>query len=147
MSTAKHPAEYLFSEQHPLTASLDMKFFGETPERLRVEMKAPAVFGDAGGEFVHTGFATLLLDTVLGSCAIGKLEKMQPIATIKLNCNHLRRAKIGEDLICWAIWDGEENSVSHISGWVERASDKKILSRAIGTFMIGTAGRPLSEKA
>lgn len=147
MNDTKHPAENLFSEGHPLTASLKMRFISVGENGLRVELNAPASFADADPLYTHTGFATLLLDTVLGSCAIGKLEQMQPIATIKLTCNHLRKISVGDPIYCLAEWKGEENSVSFISGEICRAADDTVLSNAIGTFMIGTASRPLEEKS
>ncbi|MDJ0612580.1 MAG: PaaI family thioesterase [Rhizobiaceae bacterium] len=147
MSESKHPAEVLFSEGHPLTAALNMKFIPVGESSLRVELDAPESFADSNGSHTHSGFSTLLLDTVLGSCAIGKLEKMQPIATIKLTCNHLRRIIIGDAIYCLAEWNGEENSVSFVGGEIRRQKDDQLLSTAIGTFMIGTASRPLAEKS
>jgi len=146
LSEADHPAKILFSEQHPLTAKLGMKFFPVGDDSLRVELNAPEGFADRGSKFLHTGFNTLLLDTVLGSCAIGKLKKMQPIATIKLTCNHLRKLKAGEPLYCLATWYGEENSISYVNGDIRKKSDDKIISSAIGSFMVGTTARPLAEK-
>ena len=146
MNVKPHPAQLLFTEKHPLTAELDMKFIPESEHVLRVEVVAPRSFADHTGKNVHSGFATLILDTVLGSCAIGNLEKMQPIATIKLTCNHLRRIGVGTPLYCRAIWNGEENTISHISGEIRRIEDDTLMSTALGTFMVGTASRPLSEK-
>ena len=146
MNKTQHPAEYLFSEGHPLTASMKMKFIPVGENALRVELNAPDSFADRDNTHTHSGFATLLLDTVLGSCAIGKLEKMQPIATIKLTCNHLQKIEVKEPIYCLAEWKGEENSVSYISGEIRRQSNDTVISTAIGTFMIGTASRPLEEK-
>ncbi|MEM7289250.1 MAG: PaaI family thioesterase [Pseudomonadota bacterium] len=147
MSDKTHPAILLFSEKHPLTSMLDLKFITDDSPDLRVEVDAPESFADEHGEHIHTGFHTLLLDTVLGSCAIGNLETMQPIATMKLSCNHMRKVKIGEPLHCTARWSGEENSISYVNGEIRRISDDVVISEAIGTFMIGTTGRPLDEKA
>ena len=146
MNDKPHPAQLLFTEKHPLTAALKMKFIPEGIHTLRVEVDAPADFADSDGEHLHSGFATLFLDTVLGSCAIGNLRKMQPIATIKLTCNHLRRIRVGEAIYCRASWQGEENSIAYISGDIRRFADDAVLSNAIGTFMVGTASRPLKEK-
>lgn len=146
MNVKPHPAQLLFTEKHPLTAELNMKFIPESEHVLRVEVEAPKSFADHKSEFVHSGFATLILDTVLGSCAIGNLEKMQPIATIKLTCNHLRRISIGTHVYCRATWNGEENTIAYISGEIRRMEDDVLMSSALGTFMIGTASRPLSEK-
>ena len=146
MNAKPHPAQILFTEKHPLTAALNMKFHFEDPKHLRVDVAAPAEFADRDGIHVHSGFATLLLDTVLGSCAIGKLEEMKPIATMKLSCNHVRRIQVGEEVQCRATWLGEENTVSFINGDIMRIADETVLSTAVGSFMVGTASRPLSEK-
>jgi len=147
LSETKHPAEHLFSEGHPLTSAMNMTFIPVGENGLRVELDALSSFADANGRLTHTGFSTLLLDTVLGSCAIGKLEKMQPIATIKLTCNHLHKATVGDPVYCLAEWKGEQNSVSFVSGEIRRQIDDQLLSTAIGTFMIGTTARPLAEQS
>lgn len=146
MTEAKHPAQLLFTEKHPLTAEIGMEFFVEGEHNLRVELIAPESFTGDDGVHLHTGFSTLLLDTVLGSCAIGNLKQMQPIATIKLTCNHLRQVKSGVALVCNAVWNGEENTISYVSGEIREKETGTLLSNAIGTFMVGTASRPLSEK-
>lgn len=146
MSEAVHPAQLLFTEKHPLTASLDMTFHPESVDVLRVEVEAPKSFAKKDCDTVHTGFHTLLLDTVLGSCAIGKLKTIQPIATIKLSCNHIREVEVGTSLECIATFSAEENSIIYISGDIKRKSDGAIISSALGSFMVGTTSRPLSEK-
>ena len=146
MSKERHPAELLFTESHPLTAALNMTFLPESKDILRVELDAPSSFTDPKGDRIHTGFNTLLLDTVLGSCAIGHLEKLQPIATIKLSCNHLRHIGLDEPLACIATWTGEQNEVSYVTGEIINRESGEQISHAIGTFMIGTASRPLTEK-
>ena len=142
----KHPAQILFTEKHPLTAALGMEFFPEGDFDLRVELLAPDSFLGEDELHLHTGFSTLLLDTVLGSCAIGNLRKMQPIATIKLTCNHLCKPKAGEALICRAVWNGEQHSISYVSGDIREKASGNLLSSAIGTFMVGTSSRPLGDK-
>ena len=145
MTTPQHPALILFSDKHPLTAELNMKFFPDG-ERFRIEVKAPNRFADVDGKTVHTGFSTLLLDTLLGACTLGNLDPPVPIATVKLNCNHLRKARVGEELYCEAVFDGEENEIAYASGEIRRVSDDEVLSTAIGSFMVGSASRPLAEK-
>ena len=146
MTEVPHPAELLFSQKHPLTSLLDLKFEKTADHELTVTTKAPNSFADRDGKHVHSGFSTLLLDTVLGSCAIGELEKLQPIATIKLTCNHIRRPLVGENLICRARFDAERHSVSFIKGEVLSAKDNELIASAIGTFMIGTRAVPLGKK-
>lgn len=146
MPEVLHPAQLLFTEDHPLTSAFHMQFLPMNGKTLTVEVNAPDSFADSGGKLVHTGFNTLLLDTVLGACAIGELEKPQPIATIKLNCTHLYQASIGEALACSATYDGEANGVAYVSGEIRGREDNRLISRALGTFMIGTTTKPLGGK-
>ncbi len=146
MNEPVHPAQLLFSEKHPLTSVFDMRFVVPDKQRLEIHVEAPAAFAGQDGERIHTGFATLLLDTAMGSCAIGELKKAQPIATVKLNVNHLFSPRVGEPLVCNTVYDGEENGIAYVSGNIRRVKDGRLISTAIGTFMIGTATRSIREK-
>ncbi|MEM9279103.1 MAG: hypothetical protein AAGA76_11065, partial [Pseudomonadota bacterium] len=84
-----HPAQLLFTDKHPLTAELNMNFHSGNDNTLEVTLSAPESFADRDGLHLHTGFNTLILDTVMGACAIGELKSPTPIATIKLTSNHL----------------------------------------------------------
>lgn len=146
MTEPVHPAQLLFSDKHPLTAFFGMKFEVPGKNELHVHVDAPESFTDETGIYVHSGFNIVLLDTVMGSCAIGELKKIAPIATIKLSCDHIAKAKPGEKLICKAFYDGEENEVVYIRGEVHSIEQRKIISHAVGTFMVGTATQSIREK-
>lgn len=124
-----------------------MEFHTGEDRSLTVTVTTPSSFADRDGQHVHTGFHTLLLDTVLGACAIGELQESMPIATIKLTCSHLHRLKIGEAISCKAIWDGEENEIAFLRGHIKRDADGKVISHAIGSFMTGTTSKPLASKS
>lgn len=146
MSEQKHPAQVLFTDAHPLTAALNMKFEGVIDRTLTVTLKAPSSFADRDGIHTHSAFSTLFLDTVMGSCVLGEIENPQTIATIKLTTNHIERPKIGESLICHATLDSEANEIAYVSGKVFAGSEKRLIATAIGTFMIGTATKSIREK-
>jgi len=141
-----HPAQLLFSSEHPLMSSFDMQFVGVEDQVLSVTATAPGSFADASGGQVHTGFITLFLDTVMGSCVLGEMPEPQPIATVKLTCNHIRSVKIDEALLCRAKFDGIENSIAYIRGEVFAGPHKTLVAHAVGTFMTGTRARPLEDK-
>lgn len=124
-----------------------MKFEGVIGHTLTVSLKAPTSFADQDGEHTHTGFITLFLDTVMGSCVLGEIENPQSIATIKLTTNHIERPKIGEHLACEATFEREANEIAYVSGKVFAGDEKKLIATAIGTFMIGTATKSIREKA
>jgi acyl-coenzyme A thioesterase PaaI-like protein len=143
----KHPAQILFTDKHPLTAALNMKFEGVIDHTLTVTLKAPASFADQDGEHTHTGFTTLFLDTVMGSCVLGEMSNPQTIATIKLTTNHIERACVGEAIICQATYDSEHNEIAYVSGKVFAGDERRLIASAIGTFMIGTATKSIREKS
>jgi len=151
MSEQKHPAQVLFTDQHPLTAALNMKFEGVVDHTLTVTLRAPESFADHDGTHTHTGFTTLFLDTVMGSCVLGEIENPQSIATIKLTTNHIERPIIGEPLICEATFETENNEIAYVSGKVfadkKTNDEKRLIATAIGTFMVGTATKSIREKA
>ncbi|MEM7214644.1 MAG: PaaI family thioesterase [Pseudomonadota bacterium] len=141
-----HPAQLLFTEKHPLTAEFDMTFHSGDDHSLEVRLDAPASFADQDGIHVHTGFHTLILDTVMGACAIGELKTPVPIATVKLTSNHLRNIKVGEQVVCRAEWEDEAHSIAYVRGEIRSAEGNLLASHAVATFMIGTAGKPLGKK-
>lgn len=147
MIEAVHPAQLLFTDKHPLTAVMKMKFHAAVDHVLKVEVDTPESFADTDGIHAHSAFHTLFLDTVMGSCAIGELKEVKPIATVKLACNHLRTARINEKIICEAKYDGETNSIAYVSGVIRSVDTGDLLSTAIATFMIGTASKPLKVES
>jgi len=146
LTDTPHPAQLLFTDKHPLTAALDMKFEGVVDHTLTVTVKAPESFADRDGLHTHSAFSTLFLDTVMGSCVLGEMKTMQAVATIKLTTNHIARAKIGDDLICRATLDGIENEIAYVSGRIHTGGEQRLIATAIGTFMTGTATKSIREK-
>jgi len=147
LADISHPAQLLFTDKHPLTAALNMKFEGVIDHTLTVTVKAPESFADRNGLHTHTAFSTLFLDTVMGSCVLGEMKTMQAVATIKLTTNHIGRAKIGEHLACRAKLDDIENEIAYVSGRIYAGSEKRLVATAIGTFMTGTATKSIREKS
>ena len=147
MTEYKHPAQILFTDAHPLTAALNMKFEGVVDRTLTVTLNAPTSFADQDEIHTHTGFSTLFLDTVMGSCVLGEIENPQTIATIKLTTNHIERPKIGDKIICRATLDSENNEIAYVTGKLFAGKEERLIATAIGTFMIGTATKSIREKA
>lgn len=114
---------------------------------LTVKLLAPALYADSNNTHCHTGFNTLFLDTVMGACVLGELKQFVPIATVKLTCNHMDQAKIGEAIRCEAIQETQKNEISYVSAKIISSENERILSHAIGTFMIGTTSKPLEFKS
>ncbi|MEZ5871463.1 MAG: PaaI family thioesterase [Nitratireductor sp.] len=143
----KHPAEIFFSSNHPISSYVSVRFVGVENHVLTIALEAPAAFVDneVTGE-VHSGLATLILDTVLGGAVMGEMEKIQPIATVGLTTQHMRRAVKGEPLLCRARFEGIHRDMAHMSGMLVNADTGETLSTATGTFMLGTRSKPLGAR-
>jgi len=146
MSDIVHPAQLLFTDKHPLTAALGMTFSAPKDKVMTITLAAPLSFADKDKEHCHTGFSTLILDTLMGSCVIGELSEAKPLATVKLTVNHIERAKLGEELLCRAHYDGEKDEIAFVSGEILAGPEKRLIANGIGTFMIGTANKSIREK-
>lgn len=143
----KHPLELFFSAQHPLSRFVNFRFLGVEGHELRAVVEADEVFIlDPQSGTVHSGFATLVLDTVFGGTVMGEIERMQPIATIGLTVQHLRRARVGEKMLCKARYEGIHEDVAHVSGSIVAEETGEVLSTATGTFMVGTRSKPLGVR-
>ncbi len=142
-----NPAERFFSAQHPLNATLQANFLGIDGNTLTVSLVPGAAFvADPESGDIHSGFATLALDTVMGGAVMGMMEKLQPIATAGLTTQHLRRPLVGEKLLCHARCEGFRKDIAHMSGQLVCAKTGEVLSTATGTFMMGTRARPLGSR-
>lgn len=143
----QHPIQQFFSLKHPITQYLTLTFLGEEANVLTVSLEAPEAFvADTATGAVHSGFATMVLDTVLGGAVLGHINLAQPIATAGLTIQHMRRARRGEELLCRAKLEGMHREMAHMSGQLVAAGTGETLSTATGTFMIGTRAKPLGAR-
>jgi acyl-coenzyme A thioesterase PaaI-like protein len=140
-----HPAERFFSSAHPLSSYLPVKFEGVEDGVLTISFTAPQQFV-VHGENLHSGLATLILDTAMGGVVMGNLDKIQPIATAGLTVQHMRRPAAGEKLQCKAWVEGMHAGMAHVSGRLLAGDSGEVLSTATGTFMIGTRAKPLGVR-
>lgn len=146
--TIEHPAKNLFTGLHPLTSEFDLKFVRWEDHLLTVSVTAPQSFAAVkNSSDAHTGFTTIILDTVMGSSVFGEMDPIVPIATIKLTTDHVRPARIGEKISCIARHDGVVEEIAYVSAEVRSQKDNNLIATALATFMIGTRARPLEENA
>lgn len=141
-----HPVERFFTAAHPINSYLKVRFVGIEADTLTVELEAPHAFvvDPATGE-VHSGLATLVLDTVMGGAVMGSMEVIRPIATAGLTVQHLRRPKGGEPLLCKAYKVGFHSEIAHMTGQL-LSRDGEVLATATGAFMMGTRSKPLGAR-
>ena len=143
-----HPIISFFSNPHPLAKYLTFEF--GTCEGGNVEVftkAAPSFVRNVENGELHTGYATILLDSILGGAVFGMLETPVPIATVSLSINHLRRPEVGEKLHSTAQCSGVYNSLAYVSGKIESKKSGDVIAIATGTFMIGTTNTSIREKA
>ncbi len=141
-----HPAARYFSAPHPVNTSLKIRFVGVEADTLTVELEAPKEFVcDPASGAVHSGLATLVLDTVMGGAVMGSMETLRPIATAGLTVQHLRRPVSGERLLCKAVTIGFHSDIAHMTGQLTTHSGE-ILAIATASFMMGTRAKPLGER-
>ncbi len=72
---------------------MKVRYLGFAEGVLSVELEAtPEYVADEATGALHSGFATLALDTVMGGAVLGSLDKIQPFATAGLTSQHMRTA-------------------------------------------------------
>lgn len=145
---SNNAAELFFSARHPIIALLRVRLVAMRERWVEVTLEGSAKFvADPASGRLHSGFATLALDMVMGGAVMGSLEKIQPIATAGLTAQHMRRPQVGEKLVCRASCDGIVHDVAHVSAQLLAAKTGEVLSTATGSFMIGTRAKPLGDRA
>lgn len=146
--SGKHPIELFFSSAHPISAYVAPDFSGSQGGTVHLTMDAPAHFiRDSESGVLHTGFVTIVLDSVMGGAVMGAMEKLQPIATVGLSVHHMRRPVAGEKLRGKALCTRIYNDLAYVSGEMSVADTGEPLALASGTFMIGTRATPIGERA
>jgi len=143
-----HPAPIFFSSAHPLFSLFDIKFLETQPNYLSLKIIAQKEFVECEKTGrLHSGFCSLILDSVMGGSVMGSLDRIQPIATVNLTTQHTRQAVLGEALVCSARVETIENQIAVVTGKVVCCEKSGALASAIGSFMIGTRAMPLANLA
>ena len=141
-----HPAKMFFSKGHPLFSIFEVDFVETLPELLVLKFTALEVFSDRENPgHLHSGFSTLILDSVMGGAVMGSLDKLQPIATVNLTTQHTSRPAVDDVVLCSGRVESIENEIAIVTGQVTCAKTKAILASAIGSFMVGTRATPLMK--
>jgi len=141
-----HPIETFFSSHHPLAARLEASFEGSEGGTVKIRIVSPPDFRAYLGETsLHSGFGTIVLDSIMGGAVMGTLTQLIPIATVGLSIHHLRRPLASEVLTGEAICTGVHNDLAYVTGELAGEDGEKI-AIASGTFMLGTRGTSIREK-
>ena len=141
-----HPAKLFFSSGHPLFSMFDVEYIHASPLKLSMKFIALKEFvDDVDTDHLHSGFSTLILDSVMGGSVMGALDKMQLIATINLSTQHSNRALLDEPILCTGQVENIKDQVAIATGQVICMKNSEMIANAIGSFMIGTRSTPLSS--
>ncbi len=143
----KHIALLLFSKDHPIHQSITLAFDELSPERLTSRLTVAERFVGHRDGRAHSGFVAFVLDTMMGATALGALDKLMPIATIKMSINHCGEVFAGDELVCSCRHDGVDCDVAYISAELRKAGDNALVARGIGAFMLGTRLTPLGLRS
>lgn len=142
-----HPLQRFFHSGHPISQFLKIDFEKAEGRTVSVLAEASEAFvSDPASGTIHSGFATLILDSVMGGSVMAQLDPIRPIATAGLTTQHLRRPQKGEMLRCEVVFQGIHADMAHMNGCITNADTDEILSTATGTFMIGTRAKPLGAR-
>jgi acyl-coenzyme A thioesterase PaaI-like protein len=136
-----------FSSHHPLANKVQATFDGSIGGTVYVQIEAtPDLVQRPSDNSLHSGFATIILDSIMGGAVMGTLKQLMPIATIGLSMHHMRRAIAGETLKGKAICTGTHNDVAYVTGELLGENGEPV-AIASGTFMIGTRGTSIRSKS
>ena len=143
-----------FETEHPLFGRLEFKTLRIARGDIAVSLRVPDTFADgssddgsdgaAGGVFVHTGFLTIVLDSIFGMATFLALDAPEPIATINLKTDTLDRVPPGTRLTVEALCEGITDDVAIVRGRAMR-EDGNLVASAAATFMVGTRSAQVSR--
>lgn len=142
-----HPIQMFFSSHHPLANKIQASFEGSKGGTVHVQIEAQKdLVQNVEKSTLHSGFATIILDSIMGGAVMGTLSQLMPIATIGLSMHHMRRAVMGEKLTGKAVCTGTHNDIAYVTGELLGA-DGQPIAIASGTFMLGTRGTSIRKKS
>lgn len=143
----QHPIQLFFSGHHPLASKVNATFEGSKGGEVFVQIEAPdGLVHDVETGALHSGFSTIILDSIMGGAVMGTLKQLMPIATIGLSMHHLRRPIAKEHMTGKAICTSVHNDVAYVTGELFGENGDP-LAIASGTFMIGTRGTSIRSKS
>ncbi len=143
----QHPAAKFFSSRHPISKFVEISFLGVSENILTASVVASSAFvDDPQIGRLHSGFCTLVLDTVMGGTVMGEIGEIRPIATVELTTRHRRRPIAGEKLLCRSKFEGQHNEMAHLSSQIIVEATGETLSTATAVFMLGTRAEPLGPR-
>lgn len=131
-------ARDMLAHEHSLfrTLNIDPQLLGTG--RTSFALDLPETFADRSGT-IHSGLATIIMDSMMGVSVLTALRRLVPIATINLRTDFLYAAPAGARARCACACDDIVDDVAYVTSHLS-LEDGTAIARATGTFMVGTKG-------
>lgn len=127
------------THEHALFSSLGLKPLLVGRGQSQFSLDIPEDFSDGSG-LAHSGFVTIVLDSIMGLTVFTALEEFKPIATINLRTDYLDRIKCGVRAVCACNCQTIIDEIAYVKGEVSSEDGGAPIATATGAFMVGTRG-------
>jgi len=134
-----HSARDFLTHEHALFSSLGLKPLLVGRGQTRFSFDVPGEFGDGDGS-AHSGFLTIVLDSIMGLTVFTALEEFKPIATINLRTDYLDRAKCGVRAVCECRCLNIIDEIAFVHGEVATEEGGALIATSAGAFIVGARG-------
>ncbi|KQP39869.1 PaaI family thioesterase [Pseudorhodoferax sp. Leaf274] len=132
----------LFVARTPQMADIGLEVTSADKGRAAMRLPdRPDWLGDPGRALLHPGPLIVLADSCCGLAVGTALSERQPIATLDLRMDYLRRAGPGEDLHCETHCYRMTPNVAFVRGAVWQADPGQPVASVQAAFMLATPAR------
>lgn len=141
---------HAFRDGVPHNIALGLELVDVGPGEGYAAMRLPyseALVGDPETGVLHGGAITSLIDATCGAAVFMKLAKPVTIATIDLRIDYLRPATPGLAVVARAETVKLTHNVGFVRALAYHDDPADPIASAAATFMIGTKGRSVAERA
>lgn len=133
-----------FTQAVPHNRALGLRFidFADGQATILLPFAAHLV-GNPEIGVLHGGAVTSLLDATCGAAVFMKLQSPEPIATLDLRIDYLKRGEPRRDLRCKAHCYKVTRHVAFVRGIAYHDDESDPIAAASGSFIIQGRGRPI----
>lgn len=132
-------ARDFLTHEHTLFSSLGLKPLLIGRGQTRFSFDAPHDFADLDGA-AHSGFITIVLDSIMGLTVFTALETFKPIATVNLRTDYLGRIGCGARAACACECLKIVDDIAFVTGEVSAEDGGELIAKGAGAFIVGARG-------
>ena len=139
-----------FRDGVPHNAALGLEMVDVGPGEGYATMRLPyadALVGDPATGVLHGGAISSLIDATCGAAVFMKLTRPLAIATLDLRIDYLKPATPGLDVFARADTIKLTRNVGFVRALAYHDDPADPIAAATGTFMIGTKGTSVAQRA